>query len=345
MNRMIFFPLPLTADFEDLDYRESKVYHPRRTGHDKNFKSLYRFSRRNVNFLANTFLNEYNEKRGGALDNIHKMKCLLRYLGDPGFQVGVGEDLGIHQSTVCKTIWSVAKKVASKASDWIKFPQNYEDFEQEKKIWHQKYKFPSAIGAIDCTHVAIKRPHIFHEEYVNRKGVTTFNVQATCNGAELFTSVDCRWVGSVHDARIWRNSGIRNLVAENLSGAILLGDEAYPLTPWLMTPFKKAETVRQKAYNKLHSQERVIIERLFGQVKQRFPILQSKIRLSTDKIPTVIIACFVLHNVAKFLNDDDFAEDLDNIPDILTNTGQDTENLNIIERGKRRRDVISSYLS
>ena len=31
------------------------------------------------------------------------MEVFLRHIGDPGFQVGVGEDIGIHQTTVSKT--------------------------------------------------------------------------------------------------------------------------------------------------------------------------------------------------------------------------------------------------
>ena len=256
--------------------------------------------------------------------------------------------MGIHQTTVSKTIWFVAKKIADKSKQFIKFPHCAEEFEQEKNIWKNKYVFPSAIGAVDCTHVAIKRPNLFKDEYVNRKGVTTFNVQATCNGLEKFTSVDCRWIGSVHDARIWRNSEIQDLLAANQCGAMLLGDEAYPLTPWLMTPFKQPETSEQISYNLLHTRERVIIERVFGQVKQRFPILQSKIRMMTERVPTMIIACFTLHNVAKFLNDEDFIlpdEESRNVSNSYP-APEAAENVNpLLLRGKHRRDAIASFIS
>ncbi|CAH1985384.1 unnamed protein product [Acanthoscelides obtectus] len=45
------------------------------------------------NYIGSTkqiFLVENAETRGGALLCIHKMKICLRYLGDPGYQQGIG---------------------------------------------------------------------------------------------------------------------------------------------------------------------------------------------------------------------------------------------------------------
>ncbi|VEN36087.1 unnamed protein product, partial [Callosobruchus maculatus] len=50
--------------------------------------------------------------------------------------------------------------------------------------------------------------------------------------------------------------------------------------------------------------KRYSIERLFGQLKKRFPILSSTVRVSSDKVPKIILCCAVLRNIAKYLNDD-----------------------------------------
>ncbi|CAH1954867.1 unnamed protein product [Acanthoscelides obtectus] len=52
------------------------------------------------------------------------------------------------------------------------------------------YKFPTAIGVIDCTHIGILKPNRHGDESINRKGKPTLNVQATCDAREMFTSVD-----------------------------------------------------------------------------------------------------------------------------------------------------------
>lgn len=62
-------------------------------------------------------------------------------------------------------------------------------------------------------------------------------------------------------------------------------------------------SVEEIGFNNLLKQERVIVERCFGQLKQRFPVLQNTVRISLDLVPTVIVSCFILHNVSKYIKD------------------------------------------
>jgi hypothetical protein len=300
---------------------------------------LYRFDEVNVQWMATYFMGqEKNEKRGGALSNVDKLKIFLRCVGDPGFQTGVAEDIGIHQTTVSKIIVEIMDKILPKASTWIKFAQTEAKIQNAKREWLDKYNFPAAIGVIDCTHIRIVKPSVHGDEYINRKGFPSINVQATCNSEEWFTSVDVSWPGSVHDARIWRNSDIKRVMEENREKALLLGDEGYGIAPWLMTPFKNPQTPEERAYNKLFTKERVIIERCFGQLKQRFPVLQYKVRLALKSVPKLIICCFILHNIAKYLKDE--MELLQQI-DLEENEIQEEPMNNIRFRGQQKRREIA----
>ena len=104
----------------------------------------------------------------------------------------------------------------------------------------------------------------------------------------------------------FKNSDIYTVLKNSTSNVLLLGDEGYPLRPWLMTPWRNPETEQQRRYNQIFSRERVVIERCFGQLKSRFPILQYKVRQKIQNIPKTIVCCAVLHNIAKYLNDADF---------------------------------------
>ena len=324
-----------------------KIYKQRSEHVDsKNFRSLYRFTKVNVEWL-NTYLFglEKIETRGGALKNITKLKTFLRLVGDPGFQVGIGEDLGIHQTTVSKTVVEVMDAIMDKARIWIRFPQTDIEFDAAKHEWQEKFSFPAAIGALDCTHVKIRKPKDFGDEYINRKGYTSINVQATCNAKEIFTSIDASWPGSVHDARIWRASDIQTTLSQNGVNALILADSGYGIAPWLMVPYRNAETPQEMAYNRCLSKERVIIERCFGQLKQRFPILQNTVRLATDKIPTLITCCFVLHNISKYLQDPEpeLPAFCDNVA-VLENGNDEVATPAIRRNGEVRRNQIAEII-
>ncbi|CAH1986422.1 unnamed protein product [Acanthoscelides obtectus] len=127
---------------------------------------------------------------------------------------------------------------------------------EANRIWHSMYKFPAAIGVIDCTHIGILKPNRHGDEYINRKGKPTLNLQTTCDAKEVFTSVDVSWPGSVHDSRIWRNSQNRSQLTNKAN--VLPGHDGYGIEPCLMTPFRNPTPGAEINY-KLLKQERVII--------------------------------------------------------------------------------------
>ncbi|CAH2015864.1 unnamed protein product [Acanthoscelides obtectus] len=192
-----------------------------------------------------------------------------------------------------------------KAGQWIVFPTTKRDLNEAKTSWVAKYRIPTVIGALDCTHIQIKKPEVqFGDEYINGKNVASINVQMTCDAMERITSIDVQWPGSVHDSRIWRQSAVQQKLTRFQWNACLLGDSGYGISPSLLTPFRQPQTESERRYNRLHSKERVVIERVFGQLKQRFPILANRIRLPIRNVPKIIICCAILHNISKYLQDE-----------------------------------------
>nr|CAH7713521.1 unnamed protein product [Callosobruchus chinensis] len=104
------------------------------------------------------------------------MKIFLRYLGDPGYQTGVAEDIGDHQTSVSEVVTKVADQMIEKCGRWMKFPSTPADVTEAKRRWQRKYTFPCAVCLIDCTHIKIKKPPFQGDEYINRKGYHSINV-------------------------------------------------------------------------------------------------------------------------------------------------------------------------
>ncbi|XP_066246805.1 putative nuclease HARBI1 [Euwallacea similis] len=181
------------------------------------------------------------------------MEIFLRYMGDPGFQISVADSAGVHQSTVSRTIDYVSKIIFEKVSDWIKYPNSPEEIMEAKSLWQKSFTFPVVIGAIDCSHITIEKLKIHGDEYVNRKGIASINVQATCNVKEIFTSVDASWLELVHDSRILKNSNIYPTLVQNNWQMTLLGDSEYALAPWLLTPYRNPQNDEENYYNLQYS--------------------------------------------------------------------------------------------
>lgn len=144
----------------------------------------------------------------------------------------------------------------------------------------------------------------------------------------------------MHDSRIWRNSAVCR-VLRSFNNVVLLGDQGYGIEKCLMRPYRNPNTPREVAFNNLLKHERVIIERCFGQLKQRFPALQNTLRISLHLIPKFIVSCFVLHNVAKYLKDDGIMEEEGN-NDMEEEDEENREERNDDEREQqlRREGVI-----
>lgn len=129
---------------------------------------------------------------------------------------------------------------------------------------------------------------------------------------------------------------------QSKSDCILLGDDGYGLTPFLMKPYKNPQTAMQKQFNKKHCLARITIEHSFGQLKNRFPSLHYGIRIKLNKVPSVIASAIILHNVAKYLKD---GNDFDELP-IMPQVAEAHADLHIdlYQRGVRKRERICRIL-
>ncbi|XP_044170329.1 protein ALP1-like isoform X2 [Acropora millepora] len=115
----------------------------------------------------------------------------------------------------------------------------------------------------------------------------------------LFTDIYVGWPGSVHDARVLRNSPLYQTAEHHFQGdSHLLGDSAYPLHRWLLTPFRdNGHLSRQEVnYNNKHAKTRQTIERAFGLLKGRWRRLKFIEMENINECPAIVAAACVLHN-------------------------------------------------
>ncbi|KAG6926834.1 hypothetical protein G0U57_011028 [Chelydra serpentina] len=170
--------------------------------------------------------------------------------------------------------------------------------------------FPNCGGAIDGTHIPILGPDHQSSQYINRKGYFSMVLQALVDHKGRFTNINVGWPGKVHDARVFKNSGLFRRLQEGVyfpdrkitvgdveMPIVILGDPAYPLMPWLMKPYTGALDTEKELFN--YRLCRMVVECAFGRLKGRWRSLLIRSDLSQTNIPIVIAACCVLHNLCE----------------------------------------------
>lgn len=224
----------------------------------------------------------------------------LRFYATGTFQDVVAEMIGVHQSTASRTIARVTEAILRRLPQEIRMPASQREADDIKaKFYRMNPGFPNTIGCIDGTHVRIQAPTEAEHEYVNRKNFHSINVQVMCDANLLFINVIAKWPGSVHDARILRESALFTAFEsprKPLKG-LILGDSRYMLRDWLMTPILNPATQSKRNYNFAHSSTRTTIERCIRVAKRRWHCLRCGLRLEPPRACQVITVCLWLHNL------------------------------------------------
>ena len=337
--------------------RQTKVYKRRRTVTDSYYRTQFRFTRPSVQWITAEFLGpDTGERRGGALTNLQKMEITLRYMADPGFMNGLSEVVGVSQPTVSRTVKEVVAQICNRAAVWIKFPNTQVEIENAARAWQLTRNFPMAFAVVDGSLFKVQKPRYNlnpQEYYTGRKKFHAINAQIICDGQYRILDAYIARPGSVHDARVWRNSPVKAFMDSGISGdKLILADSGYGIAPYLMTPYPRAESATdpiKSRFNTALSHDRVVVENTLGQLKNQFQMLRVTIRLSLEEVPKFILACCILHNVGIHLGDV-FEDDPDLEGDYVT--GDDGQGVipsgagasAVRAAGQTKRDQIAAIL-
>ena len=230
-----------------------------------------------------------------------------------------GLQFGIGRCTAMLITHDFCEAIAKRATEFIKFPATEQEVLQSIRFLTNKSPFPQVVGAIDGSHIALKTVPVNERiEYFNRKQDYSIVIQGVADASFKFLDVSTGYPGSIHDARILRLSKLQreidqstwlNAPSKGIGGAevgpLLVGDSAYPLSVWLMKPFKQTPTLTesQLRFNRALSQARVVIEQAFGIFKGRWRCLYKPLEEKTSRVPTTIMACCALHNICIEVGD------------------------------------------
>ncbi|KAJ8681247.1 hypothetical protein QAD02_017034 [Eretmocerus hayati] len=246
---------------------------------ERKFIRTFRLPRDVVNMLIEKFAEtEYFEGDDGGKPKIPPHKQIYCFLWFVGHQVATYEEVtdrfDLAPDTVYNIITRVAEFLISFTPEYVKWPTEAQS-NITKAHYEQKSGLKKVKGSIDGTQIRINKPRDNPRSYLNRKGYYSIQVQIVCDHLHRIIHFSAGYPGSVHDARVYRISGVYQELAEMDSDGWLLGDPAYPCSKYLVTPFKDNGHLLpyQKEFNKALSECRVDSGHIIGILKQRFRIL------------------------------------------------------------------------
>jgi hypothetical protein len=192
--------------------------------------------------------------------------------------------------------------------------------------------FDNCIGALDGTHIGAVVPLEDQVVFRNRKKSLSQNFLGVCNFDLTFSYVLCGWEGFAHDSRDAKNKGL-----PLPPGKFYLGDAGYALSWTCLIPYRgvryhlkewavgnrKPQNMKE-LYNLRHSSLRNAIERIFGVVKKRFPIIVTMRSFDFSFQCDLVLCAMMVHNFIRVTHEDEFynendvpdAPDDDNVPEV-----------------------------
>lgn len=255
-------------------------------------------------------------KKGPYIIKELMLMIFLRYLATGSFMKVSSELCSVTKSTAWKSIHLIIKSLIKQREIFIKFPDQ-NDLSKIEHAFRQKKGFPGVVGCVDGTHIPIEVPKSdITETFRNRKGYMSLNCQMICGPiGEIYDCITC-WPGSTHDSRVWRESRIFERLGETISDRYhLLADSAYPISVNLLPPFKNPNEREHRRFNYLHSATRMAIEKAYGVIKRRFPLLKFGLRFrKVADSANCIVAAVILHNICLAHVDDIDERDADFVP-------------------------------
>ncbi|XP_050091371.1 uncharacterized protein LOC126574971 [Anopheles aquasalis] len=249
------------------------------------------------------------------LSNETKVAIALYVLGTGADYRKAGVEFEVPISTVHKCLLTFCNAVVYvflEEEELIYLPvdEHADELENVVEEFELQANMPRAMGVLDCMHIAIAPPEEEPESYINSNGWSSVILQVAVDSNGCFMDVS-QHSGCTNDETVLFESPIYETMERQQFPTImlndkplnpfLLADSGYPLLPWLMTPYHGENlSPAQRSFNVYVARARAIASKAFERLTGRWKLLQGTVHLGINIVPTVIMACCLLHNFLEF---------------------------------------------
>lgn len=223
-------------------------------------------------------------QRGSPKSPLHALLITLKFLISGNIP---------HQSSLCEavsqsTISRILKKVTGLLSElrlrFIKIPEG-KQFKSIEMKFKENGGLPEVFGCIGSTHIAIKTPNkTLADDYLNEYGYHSNRFLAISGPNLEFYEIISRWPGASHENKIFNLTEVfQRFEYTNKMEGVLLANERYVCTNFVLTPIEDAVEINDIRYNEAH-RATYNFPKTIQLLKQRFKCLQTVLCHSEGKI-------------------------------------------------------------
>lgn len=191
------------------------------------------------------------------------------------------------------------------APEVLRFPEDIDEKEVIAMEFEAVNGFPNVLGCISETYIPTGSP---------RHRVQAIALQAVCDSKLRFLDIYSNGPNTALEQNVFHESPLSdNIIRLCAPQYHLLGDSAYPLRAFLLTPYRDCGNLSEseKNYNSKFYETLCRIDEAFKLLKSRFHQL---VRVEFKEIETMhqfIKCCCVLHNIC--VNREDFYSEEHNL--------------------------------
>ncbi|CAH1438533.1 unnamed protein product [Lactuca virosa] len=295
----------------------------------QSFESMFKMSMKTFDYISSLVKEDIIAKTPSFMDLNGIPLCLydvvataLRRLGSGDSLAIVGTSLNLNQTTVAQITKLFVDTLEFRGICHIRWPESESEMEAVKSKLEKIAGLPNCCGAIDTSHVmmCVSTADRSTQLWCDREKNQTVTFQVIADADLRFRDLVGGWPGCMTDERIHKKStffkfcksgerlnGKRRVVSEgNEIEEYIVGNSGFRLLPWLMTPYRGNKLCDSEVrFNQMVMKTQMVAQKALGKLKQNWKIIQGVMwRPDKDRLPVIILACCILHNILIDMEDE-----------------------------------------
>nr|UBY07167.1 NBS-LRR disease resistance protein [Dasypyrum villosum] len=228
-------------------------------------------------------------------------------------QETLGSSLGVNESTVLLVTERFVAAVYKRGIHHVHWPDSSK-MDKIKYMFGNIHNMHNCCGVIHTTNVPFgpnydhgKTQNIIMQFFIDPK-MRFWNIHLTSAGSMDRLSIlqNSKFFKECEKGAHLNGSKLKAALDGPEVGEYIIGDEGYPLLPWLITPYQEEDLSSKAEFNRRHSSATSCALKALARFKGTWRCLQGETRWpdNLDTLEMMLGACCLLHNIVIDMEDD-----------------------------------------